>query len=261
MKYCVFQLFAPLVSWGDIAIGIERRSFSHPTKTAIVGLIAAAIGIKREEEEKNKLLADLIGVGIKLIHQGVMIRDFHTAQIPASDKKVRYYSRKDEMTVNPDKIETVLSRREYCCDSLAIVAIWLKNEHSGFTIDQIKTQIAVPYYHIYCGRKSCPPALPLCPTIIDDKNLKSALDKYPIPQLFPLSAMTERQKEYYMKLDTYFMKDSPIIYYWDKDTGTDSEYTFKTVRYDHLLSRKRWQFGPREEFVQIIDPEATDVYK
>ena len=49
MKYCVFRLYAPLCSWGEIAVGGERRSAFHPSKSAIIGLIAAAMGLERED--------------------------------------------------------------------------------------------------------------------------------------------------------------------------------------------------------------------
>ncbi|WP_295540003.1 CRISPR-associated protein Cas5, partial [Thiolapillus sp.] len=48
--YLVFQLYAPLASWGGQAVGQERPSDDHPGRSALLGLLAAALGIRREEE-------------------------------------------------------------------------------------------------------------------------------------------------------------------------------------------------------------------
>src|SRR5256885_4103212 len=45
--YLVFRLYGPMCSWGDIAVGEVRPSTVPPSKSAILGLIAAALGTKR----------------------------------------------------------------------------------------------------------------------------------------------------------------------------------------------------------------------
>ena len=47
--YLVFRLYGPMCSWGDIAVGEVRPSTVHPSKSAILGLIAAALGVKRPD--------------------------------------------------------------------------------------------------------------------------------------------------------------------------------------------------------------------
>ncbi len=44
------QLYGPLAAWGEQAVGGVRRSATHPSKSAILGLCAAAQGIRRDEE-------------------------------------------------------------------------------------------------------------------------------------------------------------------------------------------------------------------
>ena len=48
--FLVFQLYGALASWGDIAVGEYRPSQGHPSKSAITGLLAAALGIEREDD-------------------------------------------------------------------------------------------------------------------------------------------------------------------------------------------------------------------
>ena len=51
-EYLVFQLYAPLASWGEEASGEIRHSATVPTRSALLGLLAAALGIRRDEEER-----------------------------------------------------------------------------------------------------------------------------------------------------------------------------------------------------------------
>ena len=49
MKECLlFQLYGPMASWGQVAVGDQRPSDSQPTKSAVLGLISASL------ESRNK---------------------------------------------------------------------------------------------------------------------------------------------------------------------------------------------------------------
>ena len=39
-----------MASWGEIAVGENRHTASYPSKSAIIGLLGAALGIKRDDE-------------------------------------------------------------------------------------------------------------------------------------------------------------------------------------------------------------------
>jgi len=82
-NYLLFRLYGPLVSWGDIAVGVNRPSYDHPSKSAIMGLIAAALGIRRDEEEKHRELSELYNFAVAVYSSGTFLRDYHTVQIPS----------------------------------------------------------------------------------------------------------------------------------------------------------------------------------
>ncbi|HLD44337.1 MAG TPA: CRISPR-associated protein Cas5, partial [bacterium] len=50
MDYLVFQLRAPLSAWGETAVGEYRPTSNYPSNSALLGLLAAALGIDREDE-------------------------------------------------------------------------------------------------------------------------------------------------------------------------------------------------------------------
>jgi CRISPR system Cascade subunit CasD len=53
-QYLVFQLHGPMASWGVDAPGEVRHSHELPSRSALLGLLAAALGIRRDEEERLK---------------------------------------------------------------------------------------------------------------------------------------------------------------------------------------------------------------
>ncbi|EHC33120.1 CRISPR-associated protein, partial [Salmonella enterica subsp. enterica serovar Gaminara str. A4-567] len=50
-----------------------------------------------------------------LASQDRWLRDYHTVSAPRENKKYRYYTRRDELTLAPDEVGTLISQREYRC--------------------------------------------------------------------------------------------------------------------------------------------------
>lgn len=230
--YLVFQLYAPLVSWGDQAVGQERPSADHPSRSALLGLVAAALGIDRADEEQQLQLGETCHFGVKLYTPGLALRDFHTAQVPPASQKVKHlYTRRDEL--NEPKLGTTLSYRSYRQDSFCVIALWLEDEN-GHSLPQLDEALTRPCYHLYLGRKSCPLAVPMNPDLSQRESMKQALDHYqPSAELLPLVG-----------------KHLPR-YYWEANDHSGLEETFRAPRYDQPISRQRWQFVSRDEAVHL----------
>lgn len=232
--YLVFQLYAPLVSWGDQAVGQERPSADHPSRSALLGLMGAALGIDRNDEAQHQKLANSCRFGIKLYSPGLALRDFHTAQVPPTNKKSKHlFTRKDELS--EPKIGTILSFRSYRQDSFSVVAIWLDNETS-FSLVQLAAALKQPHFHLYLGRKACPPAAPLNPLINAFDSMRSALDAYEPPK----------------ELQSLIAPQS-MRYYWEPSNHSGLQETYRVPRYDQPTSRSRWQFSSRDEAVYLTE--------
>ena len=99
--YLLFRLHGALASWGDIAVGDIRPSYRHPSKSAVIGLIAAALGVEREKYEKQSELAKL-SFSVRIDATGVPIDDYHTVQAPSEqaikhDRGKNFWTRIDEI--------------------------------------------------------------------------------------------------------------------------------------------------------------------
>ena len=80
--YLVFQLQAPLAAWGDVAVGEYRGSREYPGASALIGLLGAALGLRREDEAAHAALRDGYRFAVGVVSAGHLLRDYHTAQVP-----------------------------------------------------------------------------------------------------------------------------------------------------------------------------------
>ncbi|MBU4304881.1 MAG: type I-E CRISPR-associated protein Cas5/CasD [Candidatus Omnitrophica bacterium] len=228
MKYLLFRLYGPMSSWGDIAVGETRPSFTHPTKSAVLGLVAGAMGIRRDEEEKHKFLAEGIGFAVQVEFMGYPLSDYHTAQVPSG--KERYCTRRQELSGEKSELNTILSTRDYRADGLYIIVLWQRKQ-GEWSQEQIKEKLEQPEFVPYLGRKSCPAALPFEAQVVDAVSLVEALAKGKFSDIQLLGFKPVEQK----------------MLYWDEDAvaGIEQQHVFE--RRDLPLSRGRWQFDTRKE--------------
>lgn len=266
MKYLLFRLYGPLASWGEIAVGESRHSAVYPGKSALLGLIAAAFGIRRDEEQRQAALASGYRFAVKVISTGHPLRDYHTAQAPDSVGKFVYRTRRDELVLGKERLGTILSSREYRCDAFSLVAV-VAEDDAPYSLDEIREALMKPRFHLYLGRKSCPVAAPLNPLVRDAVGFGDALDSYPYGALFVSSwLMKTAQKEiveggklaevpslakFSREDETVFAYNKqPVRYYWEGDAG-DLVSQQSLTRHDQPLSRGRWQFAQRTEHLRI----------
>jgi CRISPR system Cascade subunit CasD len=233
--YILFRLYGPMSSWGDIAVGEFRPSFAYPSKSAVLGLVAAALGIRRDEETVHQAMASSYGFAVRVEAAGSPIRDYHTAQVPpagSGPRKKTFATRKDELAVPIEDLGTILSSRDYRCDSLYTACLWIVGDSSPYSLAQLEAALAKPAFTLYLGRKSCPLALPLQPQVVQASNLREAFH----------SARFE---------DTIFLNSLPgsetVNVYWEgaETNGYTAVHTIE--RRDSPLSRRRWQFAVRSE--------------
>lgn len=110
MDYLVFQLQAPLSSWGEPAVGEFRGTAEHPSQSALIGLLGAALGVVRSDEAAHAALRDGYGFAVGLQSPGNLLRDYHTAQVPPRTalKGRPHATRRDELAVPKPELGTIL---------------------------------------------------------------------------------------------------------------------------------------------------------
>jgi len=236
INYLLFQLYGPLASWGDIAVGEYRPSFAHPSKSAIIGLLAAALGIRRDEEERQNSLAASCSFAVRVDAMGVLLRDYHTTQVPSAKKGVVYYTRRSELA-KKEELNTILSSRDYRCDAAYTVAITVAND-APYSLEELASALLKPVFTLYLGRKSCPLATPLQPQIVNAATLRDALASVP-----PITVLA----------DIISKADTNVFWEGDVESGLPRQQVI--TRRDEPRSRKRWQFSDRRENYGVFRKE------
>jgi CRISPR system Cascade subunit CasD len=212
-EFLIFQLTAQLGAMGELA-GHERRgSWGWPGRSAILGLLAAALGIRREGDFAA---VDRLGLAVAVFDEGAALRDFHTAESVRSG--VRHPQSRAEALARGravGKTDTTITLRDYRGGVLYGVAIW------GEELERLAIALRAPVYPLYLGRKSCPLAAPLDPRIVGAPDAKAALASLRLPPW--------RTGAVALRLAT-------------EEEGSDGRIE---TRQDRPLDRQRWHFGPR----------------
>lgn len=242
--YLVFRLYGPMASWGQPAVGGDRATASAPTRSAILGLLGAALGIKRDDAAQLDRLRDQVQVATKQVTPTSLLRDYHTSQVPSRNNKYVYRTRRNELIDEvKDKLNTVLSTRDYRCDGVWTVAISLTqaaiDDSASLRLEQLQQALLKPVYVLSLGRKSCPPAAPLLPVVLDNVSLKEALD-VDFPSILDVDNP---------QLDTIWLRPAKLAtYMWEGEADEfDGESVLTTHPWDDPISRDRWQFQQRTQ--------------
>jgi CRISPR system Cascade subunit CasD len=172
-----------MAAWGEVAVGELRDSAPHPTRSALLGLLAAARGIRREQEAESERLARSLRFAVRLESLGVPLADYHTVQVAPRRRGQVVATRADQLRGARDDLQTILSRREYRCDALYVVATWQEAPDAAWTLDALAAALEQPVFPLYLGRKSCPPALPLTPRLVDAGSAAEAFGRVALPPL------------------------------------------------------------------------------
>lgn len=151
----LLRLAAPMQSWGDRSAFNRRETRPEPTKSGLIGLLAAALGRPRGARLDD--LAEL-GCGVRVDQPGTVLHDYHTVgdyrgvplrQAGVSAKGVQKYT-------SPAKT-THVTHRFYLQDAVFVAG--LAGEH-GFLTELVQA-LRRPAFPLALGRRSCPPTQPL----------------------------------------------------------------------------------------------------
>jgi len=145
------RLEGPMQAWGNQESKfVIRRTAEAPTKSGVIGMLCAALGVSRQQAAEKWLpKLNALRMGVRTDVPGVRWWDYHTIgagmqmRIAEGDGKT--------------KPGALLTRREYLCDASYLVA--LMGEPT--IIAELKEAIKAPRWTLYLGKKSCIPSRPL----------------------------------------------------------------------------------------------------
>lgn len=251
MEFLVFQLQAPLSSWGDTAVGGYRGGYEHPGESALIGLLGAALGVRRDDEQGNRALREGYGFAVGVQSGGKLLRDYHTSQVPgrSSLKGRPHATRRDELSIPKDELNTILSARDYRQDAESLIAVQAR-ENPPRTLGELMEALRRPCFVLYLGRKSCPLAAPLHPRVVAAESALAAMRSY----TQQLSAQVESLKDRWGRVPV----ESPAPLRkltWGEGVVAGVQPDLSAPRKDRLITRRGWQFGDRTEHIALFAAE------
>lgn len=174
--HLVFTLSAAIGSMGDVA-GHERRgTMLRPGRSAVLGLVAAALGLKRDDAEGLAALESL-KLAVAVHDAGEPLRDYHTVQTIPSNVVKRPDSRRAAFKAAKGRENTTVTQRDYRTDPLFAVALW----GDDALLARISLALAHPTFCLWLGRKSCPLSAPTAPVIVEATGPIDALTHARLP--------------------------------------------------------------------------------
>jgi len=130
----LLRLEGPMQSWGYRSRFDYRDTALEPTRSGVIGLICAAMGIARGEDITR---FDAIRIGVRVDREGRVERDYHTAL--------------DVIKADRSGTDTVVSYRNYLAD--AIFTVGLESEDLNL-LNSIEAKLRSPQWPLYLGRMS-----------------------------------------------------------------------------------------------------------
>jgi len=143
LKGVALRLHGPMQSWGSSVIGDTRPTGTFPTRSGVMGLVAACLGIRRSELGRLLALAQGTHVHVRVDLPGTLLVDDQTIQGNPNASPTR---------------QTIQSKRKYLCDaSFAVVVV---PGPSTSTLE-IASAMKQPVFSPFLGRKACVLSTPL----------------------------------------------------------------------------------------------------
>lgn len=172
MHFLVFHLHGPLASWGDIAVGEVRPSFPAPTRSALLGLLAACLGIPREAKDAFETLSQSLQFAVRVDADGARLDEYQTISLPEGRGHSMAPTRRVEEQYAREN--TMQTYRAHFTDALYTVFV-RTSDAKAMPLETLSEALTHPIFTPYLGRKANPLDVPMCPKIIQCEDLGSAL--------------------------------------------------------------------------------------
>ncbi len=148
-QYLIFQLHGPMASWGVDAPGEVRHTHELPSRSALLGLLAAGVGIRRDDTERLNAFNRHYSLVVCANRNPRWARDYHTVQMPKEVRKARYFSRREELSA-PELLSAIISRRDYYTDA------WWRWQQPPMRLtasNSCRTVYAIRFFRFIWGEK------------------------------------------------------------------------------------------------------------
>ncbi len=169
MPTLLLRMTGPMQSWGTTSRFDQRDTGKEPSKSGVIGLLAAALGIDRENWVDLEPLTHLT-MGVRHDRPGVLKRDYQTAGCAASETIIKADGKQA-------KDGGVVSARFYLADASFLVGLECADRT---LLDRLHAALRDPVWPLALGRKSYVPSEPVwIANGVRDAPLLESLTRWP----------------------------------------------------------------------------------
>ena len=239
-RWLVIALRAPFASFADAPGNTTRKTGDMPTRSALLGLAAAALGIRRDDAARQAELSDALVTAAALIEPGAVMTDFHT--YASLHQAAKGAATRAEALRKKEHVVTSITRRDYRTDALWQGAYRSSGRPGSLTLDGVVAAFRQPAFFLSVGRRACSPSHPLNPSIFDAADVRDAFAAH----LASMPSLKAGRASLY-SLETH--SDVP---------GVNRPFT-EHRRRDQPRDRSiRWAFADRAEWRLAAEPTPED---
>lgn len=184
MSTILIPLQAPLQSWGLRSRWTHRDTALAPTKSGVIGLIANAMGLDRNDPIT---MFDGLRFGVRVDQPGIVLTDFQVSG-----------------RINGN----VITPKDYLADAKFLAGFETSDDKM---LDRISTAFRNPARPLYLGRRNCPPLGPIIPTILN-ASLEDSLQEAPSLNGKPTNLMPLEIEPASFTKDSIPVNDQPTTF-------------------------------------------------
>ncbi len=130
MSTLLLRFAGPMQAWGADSRFDVCRTNREPTKSGVIGLLAAALGWRRDAPLDD---LEALQFGVRVDREGVLLRDFHMVR----SAKTAY-----------------VTTRYYLCDAVFLTGVFSEDEA---LMQRLAEAVSHPAFPLFLGRRACPP--------------------------------------------------------------------------------------------------------
>lgn len=225
MKAIILKISGPLQAWGTDSHFNTRHTDDHPSKSGVIGMIAAGLGCGRNDDETLKKLNEL-KFAVRVDQPGQILRDYHTVKKDKPDRRSGH---------------TYVTNR-YCLED-AVFLVALSSDDDEL-IKTVENAVKIPYFQPFLGRRALPPTADMIQGIVEGDAI-TALKEY------PWQAAEWYKRKHHEKMHIYA----------DADLLPDAPSRIRNDKAISFSQKRGRKFDPRREAHIIIDafPEGVGV--
>jgi CRISPR system Cascade subunit CasD len=174
-EFLLIKLHGPMQAWGEHTFEGLRPSANFPTRSGLLGLLGACLGIMRNDRARLQALSDSVGFAVRVDKRRLVKKD-GTLRPLRMMKVTDYHTVKNarEDYSGLKSHDTIQTWREYLYDAEFTAAIW-KYPGAEISLDDIEKALKTPLFTPYLGRRSCPLARPLLQSRLATTDVVAAL--------------------------------------------------------------------------------------